>query len=382
MHYDLIIVGAGPAGSTLAREASRAGLVTLVLDKEPFPRYKPCGGAVSNRTAALLDFDISELVENIVDKLLITYKGGQPIHYTAPESFASMVMRQRFDAFLMEEAVEAGTHFLPSCKALSAEIHQDRISVETERGSLTGEVLIGADGVNGMVAKAAHLPGKGRVAVALEVEVPLNPGIIEKEEGRVHVDYGTIPYGYRWIFPKKEVLSIGVGTFTHGVKDLRRQLLTFIEGKRIAVDPASLKIYSHPIPIPEPGRRIHGYRTLLIGDAAGLADPFSGEGLLAAVKSAKLALPWLMKGFEKGDFLFSGYGEAINKELMGEFKTAKAVSSIFYKAPLLFHRAFKLNNRILDRFFQIVADNSTYNDLHSYLTSTNEISLNLKEETS
>ncbi len=372
MRYDVIIVGGGPAGATLGREACKAGLKTIILDKKPFPRYKPCGGAISNRTAALLNIDINEAIEDTVDTVLITYKYKEPILYKAPVSFASMVMRDKFDTLLIEKAMEEGCEFMPSCNVIDISIDDDGLQIKTEKDDICGKVLVGADGVNGSVSKLTGLYWKRRLAVALESEIPIDPNTLEEERGRVHVDYGNVPRGYGWVFPKKDHVSVGIGTFTQGVKNLKELFFLFLEKKGLNVNSASLQVYGHPIPIPDWKRPLTSDRVILIGDAAGLADPFSGEGILYAVKSAQIALSSILEGFNKGDFKFASYQELIKEEIMTELKTAKAISNIFYLAPRLFHKAFKRDVRILDNFFQIVAGNHTYDKLHTYLTSNEE----------
>lgn len=372
MRYEVIVVGAGPAGTTLAREAARAGLQTIVLEKETFPRYKACGGAISNRTAALLDMDISGVIEDVIDTVHLTYKGGQPLTYKAPGPFTFMVMRERFDLFLLEEAIKEGCKFVSACDVAAIEIKTDEVLVKTTRGDFRGQVVVGADGVNGVVPRLAGLPGRRRVAIALESEIPVKPKFLEREHGKVHIDYGDIPEGYGWIFPKRDHLSAGIGTFARGVKDLKEHFFRFLKRKGLEVIPDAIKVHSHPIPIPDPHRPLQAHRLLLIGDAAGLADPFSGEGILYAVKSAKMALPFLFNGFTCRDFSFQRYENAVKEEIMSEFSRAKAVSRLFYMAPLLFHQAFRRNIRLLDNYFQIVAGKHTYEKLHAYLTSATE----------
>src|SRR5687768_6348536 len=103
--YDVIVVGAGPGGSTVARELTERGVLTLLLDKEQFPRDKPCGGGITARTAALLPFGIEPVTERVISTVRFSYSMGSASSYTYHRPLVYMTQRSRFDAFLLEKAV-------------------------------------------------------------------------------------------------------------------------------------------------------------------------------------------------------------------------------------------------------------------------------------
>src|SRR5512139_2837203 len=145
--YDVIVVGAGPGGATASRYCARAGLKTLVIEKERLPRYKVCGGCLSLKTVRLLGFDLGPVVENIVHGAKFTYTLRDPLFVDSHESIGFLVMRERFDQFLIERSVEAGVELVEGKKVLAAREVGSGIEVEWQGGGRTRcEYLIGADG--------------------------------------------------------------------------------------------------------------------------------------------------------------------------------------------------------------------------------------------
>ena len=119
--YDVIVVGAGPGGATAARLCAQAGFRTLLIEKERFPRYKPCGGCLSPKTVRLLPFDLSSIVENTIFEAKFTYCVKEPFSIKTDKPMAFMVMRDRFDQFLIEKGLEEGVELLEGNKVIRVE---------------------------------------------------------------------------------------------------------------------------------------------------------------------------------------------------------------------------------------------------------------------
>jgi flavin-dependent dehydrogenase len=152
--YDVIVVGAGPGGSTATRFCARAGLKTLLIEKERLPRYKPCGGCLSLKTVQLLDFDLSTVIENMVYGVKFTYRLRDPFSIQSREPIAFLVMRDSFDQFLVERALEEGAEIVEGEKLAGARDRDGCVEVETSKGeSLRCQYLIGADGAGSTVAR-------------------------------------------------------------------------------------------------------------------------------------------------------------------------------------------------------------------------------------
>ncbi len=175
--YDVIVVGGGPAGSSAGRVCAQAGLKTLLIEKERFPRYKVCGGCLSVKASRFLDFDLRPVIENTITGARITYTPEDPLLLESSEPIGFMVMRDRFDHLLVEKAMEKGTEVLEGEKVLRVRETDSVLEVELEKGwKLRCEYLIGADGPGSVVSKAfPDLRQKDSgTGIGLESEVPLH----------------------------------------------------------------------------------------------------------------------------------------------------------------------------------------------------------------
>ena len=267
--YDVAIVGAGPAGSTAAYRLATAGASVLLLDKAVFPRDKPCGGGVTGRAARLLPFSIEPVVEDVVDRLECGLRYRHRFTRRARAPLAYMTQRRRLDHFLLQKAAEAG-----------AEVREGETSDARE---LDARIVIGADGCNGASAKQLGLAECVVHGVALEANYPH-----EARFARAMVlEIAVIRGGYGWIFPKGDHVNVGVGGNEEEGPRLRAELRRMCEA--YGVDPeAARDTRGYRLPLRLPGTRLARDRTAVIGDAAGLVDPFSGDGMYEAFLSAQL----------------------------------------------------------------------------------------------
>jgi geranylgeranyl reductase family protein len=283
-HFDAIVVGAGPAGSTAAYRLAQAGANVLLLDKGRFPRDKPCGGAISTRAVHELPLDPKPVVEHVVDRMELSYRGGRPFVRGKHAPLAYMTQRRRLDHFLIEQAAAAGAEFRDN--ATVTDISERGVRID---GRWTAsEILIGADGANGPTARSLDLADTRIYGVALEGNLPHSLTNPERWQGKVVIELGTIPGGYCWIFPKGDHINIGVGGWENTGPTLRKHLQEFC--KRRAFNYAELQdLRGYRLPARRPYAALARGRALLIGDAAGLVDPLWGDGIYAAFLSAKLA---------------------------------------------------------------------------------------------
>jgi len=287
--YDLIVAGAGPAGSTAARVATEAGARVLLLDRAAFPRDKPCGGGVNVRAAALLPFDLSPVVERTVTgvRFSLRLRGDFTRRYDGPLTY--MTQRSRLDAFLVNRAVAAGANLHERDALRAIETGPDGVTVRTARSSYRGRVLIGADGANGVVARASGLDGPRDLAVAFEGNVPFPDGLPTRWRETAALDLGGIPGGYGWLFPKGDHVNVGVGGWLHQGPLLRKHLSRLCREHGIPED-ALTEVRGYRLPLRRPGFTPALGRTALVGDAAGLIDPVSGDGIYEALLSSQLAV--------------------------------------------------------------------------------------------
>jgi geranylgeranyl reductase family protein len=286
--YDVIIVGAGPAGSTSACFLAREGLSVLLLDRARFPRDKPCGGGVTGRAAALLPFSIDPVVEDVVHRLEIGLSYARRFERQSEKPLIYMTRRVTLDAFLVAKACEAGAVFRDETKVTDVELRDDDVVVKTKDWTGTGRVVIGADGTNGVTARSLGCDGARVHLVALEADLSYDAVDRERYRGRAVLELGAVPGGYGWVFPKGDHVNVGVGGWEAEGPRLRSHLTGLMEG--YGLDGGALEnVRGYRLPLRGAGDRLTNGRGLVVGDAAGLVDPLTGDGMYEAFLSARLA---------------------------------------------------------------------------------------------
>jgi geranylgeranyl reductase family protein len=278
------VVGAGPAGSMTAYRLSRAGARVLLIDKTRFPRDKPCGGGLTLRAVKELPFSVDPVVEDVVTRVTCRLRYGRSFEREGRTPICLMTQRRRLDHYLVERAQEAGAHFRDGVRV---DVQSDtRLQLDGE--IVTVDALVGADGANGVTAKTLALGGDIVPGVALEGN--LGYGVVPRDRyhGRMVIELALLPGGYGWIFPKGDHVNVGVGGWASEGPRLRGQLRELC--RAYDVDPDALtNLRGHRLPLRTPGTKLAGGRALLVGDAAGLVDPVSGDGIYEALVSARLA---------------------------------------------------------------------------------------------
>jgi geranylgeranyl reductase family protein len=284
--FDAIVVGAGPAGSTAALRLGRGGARVLMLDRERFPRDKPCGGGLTYRAVRQLPVAVDPVVEDVVDRFELGFRYRRRFERSGEGPLVLMTQRRRLDAFLAEQAVAAGVEFRDGVRATAVEAAEGVVRFDGKAAA--APVVIGADGVNGVCARMLGLAGSRRHGVALEGNVPYVHAREERWRGRAVVELGSVPGGYAWVFPKGDHANVGVGGWESEGPRLREHLdRACAEYGLPAARLEALRGYR--LPMRRPGDAAAEGRVLLVGDAAGLVDPLSGDGIYEALVSARLA---------------------------------------------------------------------------------------------
>jgi geranylgeranyl reductase family protein len=277
--FDVAIVGAGPAGSVAAFHLATGGARVLLVDKATFPRDKPCGGGVTGRAARLLPFSIEPVVEDVVERLECRLRYGPRFTRRASAPVALMTQRRRLDHFLLQKAAEAGADVRDGVKV--ADVRPDGLAVDGS--DVQARLVIGADGCNGTTARALGLAGEIVHGVALEANVPHD----RRFAGSMAVEIAVVRGGYGWIFPKGDHLNVGVGGNAEEAPRLREHLHRLCFAHGIDLGRAS-DLRGYRLPLRRPETRLARGTAAVIGDAAGLVDPFSGDGIYEAFFSARL----------------------------------------------------------------------------------------------
>jgi geranylgeranyl reductase family protein len=366
--YDAVVVGSGPSGSVLAYRLARHGLKTLVLEKAPLPRYKPCAGGVPLKTIHEIPYDVLPVVESKATGGIATYMGQHTLKADLRGDFAWLVMRDKFDHFLLKKAIEAGAACLDGHQVSSVEEQADHVVVSTGRESWTAKVVIGADGVNSLVARAVGLLEHRQVGVALEAELEVPHNALEQQGAYATFDFGALPNGYGWIFPKQQHLSVGVFRAQNAkAKDLKSRLQRFIDSQPVLKENRIFIQQGHRIPLGGQKTPLHTAHCLLVGDAANLADPWMGEGIYYAVRSANLAADAILNAFQSGNFDFSSYTRRINKEIVADFHVARRIARWVYRYPTQLTRIFSRSSVMQNAVFINIRGDLNFKQLWRHL---------------
>ena len=367
LDYDVIVVGGGPGGSTAARMCAQAGLKTLLVEKEKFPRYKPCAGCLSIKSAQLLGFDLHPVVENTINSAKFTYALKDSFSIRSPQPIALMMMRDRFDQFLVEKALEVGAEFLEREKVVRVEEKDERVEVTLARGGrVQCHYLIGADGAGSVVAKLlSSSQPKGRAdGAGLESAIPLEStiGFPNEELQMMHFDFGQVPYGYGWVFPKGKWLSIGIGGVFKGEESKpRHHFNTLLEGLPFTSGGSPGRVLGHPVPsFYSLEQKVSQGRILLVGDAAHLIDPLTGEGIYYALRSGLLASEAILGSKNDGSDVSAHYQRAVEGFLFEDLNWALNLSRFIYRSTKLAYQTFRHYPELGTIYIQVLEGKETY----------------------
>ena len=319
-NFDVIIVGAGPAGAIAARVLGDAGVSTLVLDKAVFPRDKPCGGGISARVVARFPYlagALKKIPTNWVDKVYFESPDGSAVDYGSSEPLYIMVRRSEFDHLLLSLARERVECDLGALVRRIA-IEPERVLITAERGGETIEYsarfVIGCDGANSVVARAAGLRS-GRVqtdhAIDMMEETPYSDLSI-RDRDRMYIYYRIQgQYGYGYVFPKAQHLNLGVGfKLDYYLAQLRGKHYSYhqaftaeLKSKGLVQGASNERNFrAFPLPISGPLKHTCTDRVLLAGDAGGFVNAFTAEGIYYAMVSGEHAARAALQAVRGGRF--------------------------------------------------------------------------------
>ncbi len=239
---------------------------------------------MTGRAARLLPFSIEPVVEHVVSAVDLRLRYRKSLARGNGEPLVYMTQRKRLDHFLVQKAVEAGAEFREGVKVGKLDVQEDGVSVE----GLQAKVLIGADGVNGITARSLGLGGNRVVGVALEGNLPYARMDRSPYNGRLALELGVVPGGYGWVFPKGDHANFGVGGWEEEGPRLREHLRRLCDAHGASFDDLE-ELRGYRLPLREPGSTLARGRTLLVGDAAGLIDPVSGDGMFEGFLSSQYA---------------------------------------------------------------------------------------------
>jgi geranylgeranyl reductase family protein len=260
------------------------GVSVLLLDRARFPRDKPCGGGLTIRAVRQLPFSVEPVVEDVVDRVELGIGYKRRYERTSPEPLILMTQRARLDAYLAEQAAAAGAQFRDGTKVARIETNGRGAVVD----GIQADVVIGADGANGVTARALGLCPAPAHGIALEGNLSQADVDIDRYRGRIVLEIGTVRGGYGWVFCKADHVNVGVGGWEYEGPRLREHLRRLCAAYELPEEKLR-SLRGFRLPIARPGSSLARGRAVVVGDAAGLVDPFSGDGIHEAFLSAGLA---------------------------------------------------------------------------------------------
>ncbi len=315
---DVIICGAGPAGSSLAYFLSREGFDVLLLDKAKFPRTKPCAGAIQISLGGFFPFQLEQIAEDKATGISFIKNGrccrvdmGRPISY--------IVDRKKFDNYLLGKAVDSGAEFIEECKVLKFEDE----TIYSKSGKFSGRILVGADGVGSVVRRFGGYRRIKTLIKTISADIPFS---FKKE---LTFDLSYTKGGYAWIFPKGNKVNVGWGSSSGSFSKREARFFRILNHYGF---PEPENIYKWVYPVFTNPESLTWRNTLLIGDAASLVNPATGGGIYNAVQSAYFASKAISGNLRKGMPL-KNYQDMVRKHMYLIFYSSRIFDYMIRRIP-------------------------------------------------
>lgn len=365
---DAVIVGGGPAGAMAAIGLARASKRVLLIEKEALPRYKPCGGGLVWRARESLPFDISAMVERECRQVLVSYKRLQRELMVEDERpLISMVMRPDFDLHLIEHARNLGVEVIETAGNWQLHVWQEQVLIELDGKMIQARWLIAGDGAKSRVARKAGWKPFKHLVPAIECELAVDRETVRRFGGSARFDLDFPSTGYGWVFPKREHLSVGVCSFAtlssgHRKVPLKHTLQEYLRFHRLP-DPDEGEQHGYVIPVAPRAEGVAKGRVLLVGDAAGLADPVTAEGLSHALHSGVLAAQAIVAG-DEDDSAVIRYSERMDREILPDLRQGRWLSRLLYSSTIVRKAILDCEGeRLMARMVRVFCGAGRYRDI-------------------
>ncbi len=367
--FDVAVIGAGPGGATVSRYLARNGLKVCLIDKDEFPRDKPCGGGFS--MGIIDDFPylqrrVNDFLKGVA-KVGILHSPNRRIHLRGSVDMA-VTLRIDFDNVLFESAIEEGAEPFPRERAKSISFHNDYVEVILKNSNpVRARVVIGADGVSSMVARDTGLNRRWRssmITACRVAEVPAKPTEIidrytENLNYHFYANLGGLP-GYGWIFPKRDTINVGlgiVGNHAQGLPKVFDSFVRLLKKEGLLMKDADLKGQQGAlVPTGGPISKSYRDRCLLLGDSVGMVSPLTGGGIAYAMRAGRYASRVLTNALENDNLRSSElheYERLWRNDFGNEFREQLLAQKIFTSpfTDLLFNigsRDMKIQSMVAD----------------------------------
>jgi len=367
--FDVIVIGAGPGGSAAAYLLAAAGMRVALIDKASFPRDKLCGGMLSGRTEKVYKSIFGDGWHDVYE---FTASGARFFYKTQLLNEVSdyrrmhFTMRSSFDHRLVKLACAKGATLLEKARADSLDPGKGLVRLANGE-TLRGDFIIGADGALSTVARNLGLSmRKDTLAAGLEIEMPRHGNMADLARPEIH--FGVIRWGYGWVFPKRDTLTIGIAGLVQKNRSLRNSFRVFLE--QVCSNVPDIKWKGHPIPFCNFVLRPGIGNVLLVGDAAGFVEPVTGEGIAFAMQSAGCAADAVLDAAKGGDpqsalrhyqNRYSGIARLLTQANWMRYLVFPAISE------KLFSKALQKSKSLIHRYMDLAADEIDYADYSKFL---------------
>jgi menaquinone-9 beta-reductase len=374
--YDVVIVGGGPSGATAATLLAREHRSVVLVDKARFPRDKPCAGAISGRSARVI---ASVYGAGLLARLARASSAGcRMFHKQAFVAEASgserlfFVDRKEMDAALVNAARESGCELLEGDAAVCVDPLQSAVTLASG-AELRGSIIIGADGVRSVVRKLywdRGASGKKGMGFGLVAEAPLDQLADDSFRDACarfpHIFFGILPWGYGWIFPQGDTVSVGIGGLLGEGVEFRKTFQSFVGGHFRPGTWESLNVRGHQFPFGRFERTPGRGNVLLVGDAARLVEPVTGEGIAFALESGQLAALAAERCLSRQSPAEAGhiYNALVQRQLLPHLRQARIGSWMLFSKlcfPIAMH-SLKHRPKLVHYYFELVSGKITYTD--------------------
>jgi len=330
--YDVVVAGAGPGGTSAARILAENGLSVLLVDRSEFPRYKTCGGGLIGVT--LKEIPEGAPIREYFHECTFTSNFSKMRERRTQVPYMATVSRTEFDAWLLRLAEQAGAQFRVEM-VKSFEENGDQVTVKfSSETSVACRYLVDATGTSSRIARQIGVR-LAKLDLGLEYELDIS-GVESQWNGRIHLDWGRIPGSYGWVFPKSDSLTVGViaekGNSSEAIK---KYLNDFCDAVGVSGQKV-LRESGHLTRCREDNSPVGIGRTLLVGDSAGLLEPWTREGISYSVRSGRMAAESILNATATPDVV-SQYSASLSRTLFEEMKAGFACRKAFECRPDFFH---------------------------------------------
>jgi len=344
LKYDITVIGGGPAGSSAAYFLARRGFKVALVDKKKFPRDKLCGGAFSPdliKRFPTLFKNHDEFVEAVSTEGII-HSTNLQIELSGKVSMIT-VLRKKFDNYILNRARDSGADIFEKWHAKNIKINKNKAIVQSKKEEIISDIVIIAEGASGTLAERAKTRkswSRKDLIVSFANEIYVGKSTVDEiysdsKPFHFFINFGNKP-GYAWIFPKKEHINIGLGTYLATSKDAKytyQGFFKFLLKNKYLPKINMPRFRAAMIPIRGPPNKTYSNRILLVGDSAGMVSPITGGGIKLGIISSDIASKTIIKlhneGKEYTEENLALYETIWKKKLLKKFKSELIVQKVF-----------------------------------------------------